>query len=212
MLLYDPTMTQQVPTWIYIYLSIAIFLYQLLDALDGKQARRTGTSSPLGELFDHGWDAITWVFMAILYCHLLSLGGTFSWAVGFIFQFWTFMLFTWEKRFTHVLRTAVGNFGTLEVHYIYMVFLVIRGVFGKGLVTTKNEYLSKIVHFDINLQNLALIFGIFGILQVLFFTVPTAFRAARQEKSLKFWMNYFLGILQSYLLVLFLMPKTVAFT
>lgn len=29
-----------------------------MDAIDGKQARRTGTSSPLGELFDHGCDAI----------------------------------------------------------------------------------------------------------------------------------------------------------
>jgi phosphatidylserine synthase len=29
-----------------------------MDAIDGKQARRTGTSGPLGELFDHGCDAI----------------------------------------------------------------------------------------------------------------------------------------------------------
>jgi len=28
-----------------------------MDAVDGKQARRTGTSSPLGQLFDHGCDA-----------------------------------------------------------------------------------------------------------------------------------------------------------
>ena len=28
--------------------------YSLLDNLDGRQARRTQTSSPLGELFDHG--------------------------------------------------------------------------------------------------------------------------------------------------------------
>ena len=30
---------------------------QTLDNLDGKQARRTGSSSPLGLLFDHGCDA-----------------------------------------------------------------------------------------------------------------------------------------------------------
>jgi ethanolaminephosphotransferase len=30
-----------------------------LDAIDGKQARRTGSSSALGELFDHGCDAIS---------------------------------------------------------------------------------------------------------------------------------------------------------
>jgi len=27
--------------------------------MDGKQARKTGNSSPLGMLFDHGCDAIT---------------------------------------------------------------------------------------------------------------------------------------------------------
>lgn len=36
-----------------------MFIYQSLDAIDGKQARRTGTSTPLGELFDHGCDSIS---------------------------------------------------------------------------------------------------------------------------------------------------------
>lgn len=31
----------------------------MFDNLDGKQARRTKTSSPLGLLFDHGCDAMT---------------------------------------------------------------------------------------------------------------------------------------------------------
>ena len=31
---------------------------QILDNMDGKQARKTGTSSPLGLLFDHGCDAL----------------------------------------------------------------------------------------------------------------------------------------------------------
>jgi phosphatidylglycerophosphate synthase len=31
---------------------------QTFDAVDGKQARRTNSSSPLGELFDHGCDAL----------------------------------------------------------------------------------------------------------------------------------------------------------
>lgn len=31
----------------------------MFDNLDGKQARRTKTSSPLGLLFDHGCDATT---------------------------------------------------------------------------------------------------------------------------------------------------------
>ncbi|KAK1901867.1 Choline/ethanolaminephosphotransferase 1 [Dissostichus eleginoides] len=34
---------------------------QSLDAIDGKQARRTNSSSPLGELFDHGCDSLSTV-------------------------------------------------------------------------------------------------------------------------------------------------------
>jgi phosphatidylglycerophosphate synthase len=45
-------------------------ILQTFDAVDGKQARRTNSSSPLGELFDHGTFLIplhilhihTWLF------------------------------------------------------------------------------------------------------------------------------------------------------
>lgn len=33
---------------------MGLFLYQTFDAIDGTQARRTGQSGPLGEMFDHG--------------------------------------------------------------------------------------------------------------------------------------------------------------
>ena len=36
---------------------ISLFIYTSLDALDGKQARRTNSNTPLGELFDHTCDA-----------------------------------------------------------------------------------------------------------------------------------------------------------
>ncbi len=42
------------PSWVYALNGLAVLLYLHLDCLDGKQARRTGTSSPLGQLFDHG--------------------------------------------------------------------------------------------------------------------------------------------------------------
>ena len=38
---------------------LGLFIYQTLDAIDGKQARRTGNSNALGELFDHGCDSLS---------------------------------------------------------------------------------------------------------------------------------------------------------
>jgi choline/ethanolamine phosphotransferase len=46
---------------------LGIFIYQTLDAIDGKQARRTGSSSPLGELFDHGCDSLSTGIMIFLF-------------------------------------------------------------------------------------------------------------------------------------------------
>ena len=44
---------------------LGVFIYQSLDGIDGKQARRTGTATPLGELFDHGCDAISTFIVAL---------------------------------------------------------------------------------------------------------------------------------------------------
>lgn len=39
--------------------------YQTMDAIDGKQARRTGSAGPLGQLFDHGCDSISTTFICM---------------------------------------------------------------------------------------------------------------------------------------------------
>jgi ethanolaminephosphotransferase len=52
--LYVPTLVGVAPSWVYYVCALNLFVYQTMDALDGKQARRTQSSSPLGELFDHG--------------------------------------------------------------------------------------------------------------------------------------------------------------
>lgn len=41
-------------------------MHQTFDAVDGKQARRTSSSSPLGELFDHGAFLVQ-SFLQVLY-------------------------------------------------------------------------------------------------------------------------------------------------
>ena len=42
------------PRWVFFLGGFAVFAYLHLDCVDGKQARRTKSSSPLGQLFDHG--------------------------------------------------------------------------------------------------------------------------------------------------------------
>ncbi|EGR27680.1 hypothetical protein IMG5_191250 [Ichthyophthirius multifiliis] len=61
-LYYSPDLKQTLPQWLCFLLSFSLLTYQILDNCDGKQARATGSSSPLGMLFDHGCDALTtWI-------------------------------------------------------------------------------------------------------------------------------------------------------
>ncbi len=56
---YCPGATEPAPRWATLICAVGLFVYQTLDAIDGKQARRTGSSSPMGELFDHGCDSVS---------------------------------------------------------------------------------------------------------------------------------------------------------
>ncbi len=64
------------PVWAPLCVAVSVFLYQTLDAIDGKQARRTGSSSPLGELFDHGCDAVTCGLVVLAALVAMGAGGT----------------------------------------------------------------------------------------------------------------------------------------
>ena len=50
--------SSRVPPVIFLLNAFAMLTYQTLDNMDGKQARRTGSGSALGLLFDHGCDAM----------------------------------------------------------------------------------------------------------------------------------------------------------
>ena len=71
----DITMSKDLSPWLYAYTALVMFIYQTLDAIDGKQARRTGSSSPLGQLFDHGCDAINVVMVAYVVMQIMKMGG-----------------------------------------------------------------------------------------------------------------------------------------
>lgn len=57
--------TEPIPPWVFMSVSVLIFVAYTLDGIDGKQARRMGMSGPLGELFDHGLDSWTAVLIPV---------------------------------------------------------------------------------------------------------------------------------------------------
>ncbi|OBZ80335.1 Cholinephosphotransferase 1, partial [Choanephora cucurbitarum] len=71
---WSPQLNTEAPNWINFSFAIGLWLYSTFDNVDGRQARRTGTSSPLGELFDHGCDAVNCTYVALLQSAALGLG------------------------------------------------------------------------------------------------------------------------------------------
>lgn len=89
--------------WSPIICSVFLFLWWILDALDGIHARRTGQSSPFGGFLDHFLDTILIVFL------LFAIAIRFEMLTPFfllliLFRLGAQSLFFLEQSFTHVLN------------------------------------------------------------------------------------------------------------
>ena len=106
-----------------------LWLYSTFDNVDGKQARRTGTSSPLGELFDHGCDALNCTLGGLVHCAAMGL-GTGGWSCVVLFlSLWGFYLPTWEEYHTGILHLGYIN-GPTEGILIVCGIMILSGIFG----------------------------------------------------------------------------------
>lgn len=115
---YSPTFEAQMPSWCYLACSLVLYGYQTIDNLDGRQARRTGSSSPLGLLFDHGVDALNCTFASMLLAAVYSIGNLgpvvvfLFWNIGFI----PFVVATWEECQSRERQRGAG--GTVSCEYM----------------------------------------------------------------------------------------------
>lgn len=127
-LCFSPDAQSNVPSWSLIFAAISVFVYQTLDALDGKQARKTNSSSPLGELFDHGCDAISTVVLQLGLSATIGLG---EYPVIMFWQFFTlltlFYVAHWQCYITGTLEFArvdvtEAQFGAIFAFLVSSVF------------------------------------------------------------------------------------------
>lgn len=115
LLSYDWTLSKPLPSWVYVLQAFSLWWYQTIDAIDGKQARRTDNCSPLGQFLDHNLDMISYVFFYIGACQTL-LTGTNIWRLLMMFPPLLTPHYSIEYRshFTHWHITVVGLFGATE--------------------------------------------------------------------------------------------------
>lgn len=109
LLWYNPTLDQDCPSWVYYSWAIGLFLYQTFDAVDGSQARRTGQSGPLGELFDHGVDALNTCLEVLIFAGSQNMGQGWQCVMTLFASLATFYVQTWEEYHTKTLTLGIVN-------------------------------------------------------------------------------------------------------
>jgi phosphatidylglycerophosphate synthase len=72
--LMDPDLLSPKQAWVCYCYGLGVWAYSTMDNIDGKQARRTGTSSGLGELFDHGIDSLNCTLASLLEASAMAPG------------------------------------------------------------------------------------------------------------------------------------------
>ncbi|KAJ8791567.1 hypothetical protein J1605_020289 [Eschrichtius robustus] len=157
----DPTCRGAIkpaPYWTYLLCALGLFIYQSLDAIDGKQARRTNSCSPLGELFDHGCDSLSTVFMAVGASIAVRLGTHPDWLFfcSFIGMF-MFYCAHWQTYVSGVLRFGKKRNSIflmmcffplplkIPVLEIKLKILPVLGVVG-GAIFSCSNYFHVILH------------------------------------------------------------------
>ncbi|EYE96009.1 sn-1,2-diacylglycerol cholinephosphotransferase [Aspergillus ruber CBS 135680] len=127
--IYMPDLVGPGPSWVYYSFALGMWMYSTLDNVDGKQARRTGTSSGLGELFDHGIDSLNCTLASLLETAAMGFGSTQLGAWTALVPCLAMYFSTWETYHTHTLYLGYFN-GPTEGLLIAIMIMLASGIYG----------------------------------------------------------------------------------
>nr|KMM69778.1 sn-1,2-diacylglycerol cholinephosphotransferase [Coccidioides posadasii RMSCC 3488] len=130
-----PDLVGPAPPWVYYSFALGLWMYSTMDNVDGKQARRTGTSSGLGELFDHGIDSLNCTLASLLEAAAMGQGsskiGAFTTLIPCLPMFFS----TWETYHTHTLYLGYFN-GPTEGLIIATLVMIAAGYYGPEIYSS----------------------------------------------------------------------------
>ena len=149
-----------------IIIGVFQLIYQLLDNIDGKQARRTGNSTPFGMLMDHGCDIFTNIFTAFNLSKLLIVENddlySFSVFFGLILGFY---MMTYEDYKLGEMHFPAIN-GTDEGNIFIFILGVYCGIFGQDFLnyTLLSKYsitIGKFIKIGVVLGGFSCMFNLY---------------------------------------------------
>ncbi|GMM35648.1 diacylglycerol cholinephosphotransferase [Saccharomycopsis crataegensis] len=136
-LYYDPYLDNpDVPSWTIVSYAIGLFMYQTFDACDGMQARKTGQSGPLGELFDHCVDALNTSLSVIIFASVTKMGYGWMFIISQFAVLANFYLSTWEEYHTHILFLSEFS-GPVEGILMIVILYLATAYYGSSIWTVE---------------------------------------------------------------------------
>lgn len=157
------------PAWVYALSALGVYAYQIFDNIDGRQARRTGTSSPLGELFDHGCDSLFVPVAGIMMFNAMYLDPWTAWA-GFWATALPFFMAHWEEYHTGELILGVLANPT-EGQFVMIAQLLVSTIFGPAVWSTSWKTALGVEGLAAGLPDISLNHLLLGLLFVGGFTM-----------------------------------------
>ena len=122
--------SEDVPPIYLFSMALGMFIFQTLDNMDGRQARRTKSSNALGEFFDHGCDTISDACMTLSFVSSLRIGTNLEmfFLMGLISPFPDYCFF-WRAHWTG--KYVFGDMDISEIQWIIMTVLCLSGITDK---------------------------------------------------------------------------------
>jgi len=151
-------------------------LYIILDNADGKQARRTNSSSPLGLLFDHGFDVLTTCIVANNISHMMMIGNAeLKSTLLFLSFFVGFWVNVYEEYTIKYMHLGMIN-GPDEGNFIIAIMALLSGIFGVSI------WEINILYLDFKISDAMITFLCLGTLQTIYQCINSILSC---KKSLK---------------------------
>ncbi|XP_078602548.1 choline/ethanolaminephosphotransferase 1-like [Branchiostoma floridae x Branchiostoma japonicum] len=137
--LYCPTATEEMPWWFYTICIAGLFTIQTLDNMDGLQARRTGSASPVGAIVDSACDITALGIGVTSFAVAMQLGTSPEWMF-----YWHLLCFCidfavfWKNSLFDVLRYELLE--SNEYLTVMMMVHSVSAIFGPAAWSTQVFY------------------------------------------------------------------------
>ncbi|CAN8026522.1 unnamed protein product [Ixodes persulcatus] len=164
LLSYSSDLCSEAPWWTFVLCALSLFLYQLLDALDGKQSLRVQNTA-LEEVYDHGCDALSTFFVTMSMAIATRLGDSpLSLVTIFFLSMVAFYSSHWQKYVTDVM--VFGMVDVSECQIVMVVAHLVTAAYGQDLWKTTVIFELREIMVAATVCSMAL--AIFGNARIVF--------------------------------------------